>query len=103
MRGPLKMPDAARIETHQTGTGEVRGHGVVSENYLAEISVSAVQRPVAFHGNDTIRNDEVHWHCGTDIENAPMDALPMQNILGPAILRAGHYAKHILHTQRNAS
>jgi hypothetical protein len=71
---------------------EVRSHWIVSEDHLAEIPVSAMQRPVTFHGNYTVRDDEVHWHSRTDIKDAPVDAVPMQNVLGPAILRAGHYA-----------
>jgi hypothetical protein len=54
--------------------------------------MSSVQRPVSLHGNDTVSNDEVHRCRRTDIENASMNALPAQNILGPAIFHARHDA-----------
>ena len=95
------MPDTIWIETHQARTREIRGYGIVGENYLSEMPVSSVQWPVAFHRNNAVRDDEMHWSRRANIENAAVDALPMQNVLGPAILRAGHYTEHVLHAQRD--
>lgn len=91
MRRPIQMPDTIGIEAHQTRTGEVRSYGIVSENDLPEMPMRSVQRPVTFHDNNAVRDDEVHWRRRTDIEDASVDALPMQNVLGPAILCARHY------------
>jgi hypothetical protein len=99
----IKMPNTVGIRAHQTGTGEVRGHGIVGENDLPEMSVTPLKRPVPFHGNDAVRYDEVHRRRCADINDAPVDALPMQHVLGLAILRAGHHAEHVFHAQRNAS
>src|SRR5712691_1246110 len=99
----IEMPHSMRIQAHQTGTGEVRGHGIVGENDLPEMSMTSVKWPVPLHGNDAVRDDEVHRRRRADIKDAPVDALPMQNILGPAILCARHDTKHVFHAQRNAS
>src|ERR1700730_11435949 len=98
----IKMPHSIRIQAHQTGTGEVRGHGIVGENDLPEMSVTSVKRPVPLHDNDTVRDYEVHRRRRADIKDAPVDALPMQNILGPAILCARHDTEHVFHAQGNA-
>ncbi len=76
------MPDTIGIETHQARTREIRGYGIVGENDLSEMPVSSVQRPVAFHRHDSVRDDEMHRNCRTNIENAPVDSLPVQDILG---------------------
>src|SRR6266849_3739930 len=99
----IEMPHSIRIQAHQTSTGEVRGHGIVGENDLPEMSVTSVKRPVTLHGNDAVCDDEVHRHRRADIKDAPVDALPMQNILGPAVLCARHYTENVLHAQRDAS
>src|SRR6266542_1466578 len=62
-----------------------------------------VQGPVSFHRDDAVRDDEVHRYCRADIEDASVDALPMQDVLRPPVLRARDHAEHILHTQRDAS
>src|ERR1035437_2516457 len=103
LRRPSEMPDTMWIETHEARTRKIGGYGIVGENDLPEMSANSVQRPVAFHRNDAVRDDEMHWSRRTNIENAPVDAIPMQNVLGPAVLCARHYTEHILHAQRNAS
>ena len=80
------MPDTMWIETHQARTREIRGYGIVGENDLPEVPVRSVQRPVTFHRHNAVRDDEMHWNRRTHIENAPVDSLPMQNILRPAVL-----------------
>src|ERR1039457_2753760 len=103
LRRPSEMPDTMWIETHQARTREIRGYGIVGENDLPEMPVSSVQRPVTFHRHNAVRDDEMHWNRRTNIENAPVDSLPMQNILRPAVLCARHYPEHVFHAQGNAS
>jgi hypothetical protein len=83
---PSEMPDTIWIETHQARTREIRGYGLVGENDLPEMPVSSVQGPVTFHRHNAVRDDEMHWNGRTNIENAPVDSLTMQNILRPAVL-----------------
>jgi hypothetical protein len=86
----IEMPHSMRIQSHQTGTGEVRGDRIVGENDLPEMSVTSVKGSVPLHGNDAVCDDEVHRRRCADVKDAPVDAFPMQNILGPAILCARH-------------
>ena len=102
MRGPIEMPHAIGVEAHQARTSEVRGDRIVGENDFSEVPMSSVQRPVSLHGNDTVSDDEVHWCRRTDIENAPMDAVPVQNILGPAVFHARYDAEHVFHAECDA-
>src|SRR6266498_249674 len=89
MRGPIEMPNAIGIEAHQSRTGEVCSHGIVGQDDLSKMPMSSVQGPVSFHRDDAVRDDEVHRYCGADIEDASVDALPMQDVLRPPVLRAG--------------
>src|SRR6516165_2325567 len=54
-----------------------------------------MQRSVAFHRNDAVRDDEMRRHRAVDIEDAPVDPLPMENVLRPPIDRARDGAEHV--------
>src|ERR1017187_4265717 len=47
-------------------------------------------------------DNEVDRHSGTQIKDALLNALPVENILRPTVSRARHYAKHVLHAERDA-
>jgi hypothetical protein len=96
------MPDTVWIETHQARTREIRGDWIVGKNDLPEMPVSSVQRPVAFHRDHPIRDNEVDRRRGADVENAAMDPLPVEKVFRPAILAPRHNAKHVLHAERDS-
>ena len=39
---------------------------------------------------------------GAQIEDALLNALPVENVLWPSVSRARHYAEHVLHAERDA-
>src|SRR5271165_7562934 len=41
-------------------------------------------------------------NSGAQIEDALLNALPVENILRPSVSRSRHYAKHVLHAERDA-
>src|SRR6516165_11100185 len=51
-----------------------------------------MKRSVAFHRNYAVRDHEIRGRCAVDIEDAPVDSLPMEYVLRPAIDRAGNDA-----------
>src|ERR1035441_971166 len=83
------MPDTVWIETHQARTREIRGDWIVGKNDLPEMPVSSVQRPVAFHRDHPIRDNEVDRRRGADVENAAMDPLPVEKVFGQPYLLPG--------------
>src|SRR6202521_4219589 len=95
------MPYTVGIETHQTCAGEVCGDGIIGENDLAQMSMSSIQRSVAFHGDDTVRDYKVNWRRRTDVEDATVDSFPVEDVLGPTVLGAGDHTEHIFHAQRD--
>ena len=100
-RGLREVIYPFRNEAHQPGAGEIRRHGIIGQNDLVQVSMGSVQRAVAFHGNDSIGNHEVRPNCRADVENASLDALPMENVFWPPVDGARNYAKHVLHRQRD--
>ena len=77
----------------------VRSNGVVGENDLVHSSRSAVERTVSFHANDSVGDDEVRADCRTDVQDALVDARPMQNVLRPTVTRPGNDAEHVFHAE----
>ena len=75
LRRLSQIVHAQRVETHQTGTYEIGGDGIVSQHDPSEITRRTMQWPVALHANDPVGDDEVRWNSGVDIEDASIDAL----------------------------
>src|SRR6516225_9365140 len=63
----------------------------------------SMKRPVPFHRDNAISDDKVDWYRCTDIEDAAMNPLPMEEILRPSVPVARNDAKHILHAKSDAS
>src|SRR6516225_3045583 len=63
----------------------------------------SMKRPVPFHRDNAISDDKVDWYRCTDIEDAAMNPLPMEEILRPSIPVARNDAKHVLHAKSDAS
>ena len=80
-------------------------YGVPGSNNLLDLRtlvVSGTQRtggaikgPVAFHRHDPVRDNEVDRNGCTQVEDALLDALPVENILRPSISCTRHYTKHV--------
>ena len=84
-RSLCQVIDALRKEAHQPGASEIRCHGIISQNDGVQASMASVKRPIAFHGDDSIGDDEVRPNRGADVENASLDALPMENVFWPPV------------------
>lgn len=82
----MNVCDAIRLEAHQTGTGCVSSYRVVGKHNTPEWSWSPVQRPISFHCHNGVSNDKVNRNRSTDVENALLNPLPVQQVFGPAIL-----------------
>lgn len=96
------MTNAHRIDPHQPAAGRVRGDGIVGKDEAAESLHRAVQRAVAFHGLNPVGDYEVDGHRGGKLDDGVVDALPMQNVLGPAVDGAWHDPEEVLQTQSDA-
>ena len=70
-----------RVETHQAGAYEIGGDGIVGQHDPPKIARRAMQRPVALHADDPVGYDEMRRNSGIDIEDASINALPMQQVL----------------------
>jgi ribosomal protein S18 acetylase RimI-like enzyme len=42
-------------------------------------------------------------HRRHEIDNALLDAMPMQQVLRPPVLHAGHHAEHVLHAESDSA
>ena len=97
------MNYSVRLEAHESGACCVSSHRIVRKNNLSERAGRAIEWPVPFHCHNAVGDNEVDREGRTYIKNAFLNALPMENVLGPAVPRPGHDAEHVLQTQRNAS
>src|SRR5271157_2358592 len=79
--------DAAGFESHQPRAGPVGSNRVVCEHNLSQRTRAAVKRAVAFHRHNAVCDNEVNRNCGTSIEDALLNALPVENILRPSVSR----------------
>jgi len=66
-RPEFNMVDAPRIDVHETAAGGVGGNGIVGEYDATEVFHWSVQRSVAFHGLNTVGNNEVDRDRGSDL------------------------------------
>src|SRR5271165_3847574 len=96
------MNNSTGIEPHQSCAGGIGSDRIVREHDLAERTSSAVERSIAFHRYYPVRDHEMDRNGGTQIENALLNALPVENILRPSVSCARYYAEHVLHAKSNA-
>src|SRR5262245_594198 len=61
----------------------------------------SVERAVAFHCDDRVSDHELRTDRGTNVENACVNAGPVDDVLRPAVTGPGHNAKHVLHAERD--
>ena len=78
------------VEAHQLGAGEIGGDGIISHHDPPKIARRAMQWPVAFHANDSIRDDKVSGDSSVDVEDTPIDAPPVEGILWPSVSDTRH-------------
>ncbi|HME31308.1 MAG TPA: hypothetical protein VKG65_01010 [Terriglobales bacterium] len=93
--------DSSGLKPHQAHACCVGSYRIIRRDNFAEGPKSAIQRPIAFHCDNSIRNHEVDWNGGAQIENAFLNALSVENILRPAVSCARNDTEHILHAQRD--
>ena len=74
------MPDSIGLESHQSSASRIGGNGIVCQHNLAQRARRSVQLAITFHRNDSVRYNDVDWHCGADIENALLNAFRVQNV-----------------------
>src|SRR5271165_5577755 len=101
-RALVNVHDSARFESHQARTGCVCGHWVVREHDLSQRARSTVKGTVSFHRHYAVRDNEMNGNRGTEIEDALLNALPVEDILRPSVSRSRHYAEHVLHAESDA-
>src|SRR5579872_3291306 len=58
--------------------------------------------PSPSHCPNSVCDHEVNACRSADIEDALVNAMPMQKVLGPAILQAWHHTEHVFQAQRHA-
>jgi len=89
------------FETHEPGTHCIGGYRIVCKDNTAKPSGRPVQWAVALHAHNGIRDHEMDGNCGAQIEDRFLDAMPMEDILRPAVLVPGNHPEHVLHAERN--
>src|SRR5271166_5546994 len=94
--------DSSGFEPHESCAGCIGSNRVIRKYDLSQRTRGAIKRPVSFHRNNAVRDNEVDRNSGAQIEDALLNALPVKNILRPSISRAWHYAEHVLHAERDA-
>ena len=83
------MRDSFGVEAHQLRAGCISSNRIVGEHDLPQETSGAVEWPVSFHCHDAVRDNEVDRNGGAQIENALLNALPVEDILRPSVSRAG--------------
>ena len=96
-----EMLDAVWLRSQKTRKEEVRGDGIIAQQNGVQHFCGTVERSVAFHYDDAVRDDKVRTDGSADIQNAFVNSDPMKDVLRPAIARSRHNAKHVLHAERD--
>src|SRR5664280_2205263 len=101
-RSFAKVHDPVGAKPHQPRAGCIASHRIVRKHNLSQRTRVAVKGPVSFHRHDAVRDNEVDRNGGAQIEDAFLNALPVEDVLRPSISRTRYYAKHVLHAERDA-
>src|SRR5690349_5687075 len=91
-----------RLKAHESRAGCISSNRIVRQNNLSERTGTAVEWAVPFHCDNAVGDNELDRNGRAYIKNAFLNALPVENILGPAVPRARHSAEHVLHTDSHA-
>ena len=89
-RALANVHDSAGFESHQSRAGCIGSHRIVRKHDLPQRTRGAVEWSVAFHRHDAVRDNEVDRNGGAQIEDAFLNALPVEDILRPSVSRARH-------------
>ena len=101
-RALANVHDSAGSESHQTRTGCIRSYRIVRKHNHSQRTRRAVKGTVPFHRHYAVCDHEVDRNGCAQIEDALLNALPMENILRPSVSRARYYAEHVLHSKSDA-
>src|SRR5271157_5268517 len=93
--------DSSGFEPHESCAGCIGSNRVIRKYDLSQRTRGAVEWSVSFHCHDAVRDNEVDRNGGAQIEDAFLNALPVEDVLRPSISRTRHYAKHVLHAERH--
>jgi hypothetical protein len=77
--------DSVGFKPHQTRKDRVGSYRVIRNNNLPQRTSSAVKGAVALHGCNAVRDNEVDWNGCAQIENALLNAFPVEDILRPSV------------------
>jgi hypothetical protein len=98
----MNVSDSVWLQAHEPGARGIGRDWVIGENQTPKRPGCSVQWAVAFHGHDRICDHKVNRHSGADVENALLDAVPMEDVLGPTVSASGDYTEHVLHAESDA-
>jgi hypothetical protein len=93
------MDYAVRFEAHEPRTCRIGSDGIIGENNSAEGPWRSIQWTVAFHRHDRVCNHKIDRNRGADVENALLDAVPVENVFRPTISASRDDAEHVLHAE----
>src|SRR5664280_1759334 len=82
--------DSSGGESHQLRAGCISSNRIVGEHDLPQETSGTVEWPVSFHCHDAVRDNEVDRNGGAQIEDAFLNALPVEDVLRPSISRTQH-------------
>src|SRR5262245_22845240 len=100
--GAFQIPDAGRLDHHQPGGRAIDRDEIVAEDEDAGALRLAPDGAVALHADDAVDDRELrHRQGGVEIENALVDAGPVQRILRPAVDGARQNPEHVLQRRRH--
>lgn len=80
---------AERIDPHEARAGRVDRHEVLAHHDDAGGAGGALDRSVPLHADDAVDDGELaHGKGGVDVEDAVLDAAPVEEVLRPAVDRS---------------
>ena len=98
----LEVLYGSGVQAHQARTRQFGRNGIMSQHEPTQPPKFTLQRAVALHCFDPVRDYEMNRSRGANIQYAFMDAVPVQNAFRPAVLHPRNDAEHVLHTQRDS-
>src|SRR5664279_1144135 len=101
-RALANVNDSIGMKSHQSRAGCVGCDRIICKHDLSQRTRGAVERPVAFHRHNAVRDNETDRNGCAQIKDALLNPLPMENVLRPSVSRTRHDTEHVLHTERDA-
>src|SRR4029077_9189222 len=92
-----------RYQSHHTSASRIHRHRIVPQHQNSSGLQFTLNGAVAFHSHNTVHDRKIRPDGRINVKNRPINAGPVEYILGPSVASSRHGPKHILQRKGDAS